>query len=46
MTLNFILLWLMFPFQSSVIALSGAYSLVSSNLQPENSDFSVWYEEV
>lgn len=46
MTLNFILFWLMFPFQSSVIALSGAYSLVSSNLQPEKSDFSVWYEEV
>ena len=46
MTLNFILLCLMFPFQSSVIAVSGAYSLVSSNLQPENSDFSVWYEEV
>ena len=46
MTLNFILLWLVFPFQSSVIAVSGAYSLVSNNLQPENSDFSVWYEEV
>ncbi len=46
MTLNFILLWLMFPFQSSVTAVSGAYSFVNSNLQPEKSDFSVWYEEV
>lgn len=46
MILNFILLWLMFPFQRSVIAVSGVYSLVSSNLQPEKSDFSGWYEEV